>query len=232
MVPAIRVGDDMAAKLPGMLTDPKDMYQAQSTGAASVAPGASSPTNAGGGIASALTSATTPSGSTNSANDGDIARRVAAITSKDSALMRTARTSGLQQANRRGVMNSSMGIGAAESAALGVAAPIASQESQQDMQERLNQANLAAAERERILAAQVQAQGNYSSALAQTLTNDKIPAAARDSVQRSLRDQLYSNVSFIEDLYGVNLAFNGTAPSAPAASYGGGGIGSAYGQFY
>jgi hypothetical protein len=227
MVPAIRAGDDMA-KLPGMLTDPNDMYQAQSGGAASVAPGASSSTNAGGGIASALTSTTTGS----SANDGDIARRVAAITSKDSALMRTARTSGLQQANRRGVMNSSMGIGAAESAALGVATPIASQESQQDMQERVNQANLAAAERERILAAQVQAQGNYSSALAQTLANDKIPAAARDSVQRSLRDQLYSNVSFIEDLYGVNLAFNGTTPSAPAASYGGGGIGSAYGQYY
>lgn len=221
----------MAAKLPGMLTDPNDMYQAQS-GAASIAPGAGAAGSTG-GIASALTSSpTAPSGgSSTAAPDGDIARRVAAITSKDSALMRTARTQGLASANRRGLANSSMAVGAAEQSALGVATPIASQESQQEMQERVNSANLAAAERERILAAQVQAQGNYSQALAQTLANDKIPAAARDSVQRSLRDQLYSNVSFIEDLYGVNLAFNGTTP-APATGVSGGGIGSVYGGYF
>lgn len=230
MVRPIRVGDDMAAKLPGMLTDPKDMYQAQS-GAASVAPGASAPTNAGGGISSALTTSTTSTTPQSSnANDGDIARRIAAITSQDSALMRTARTQGLQSANRRGLANSSMAVGASEQAALGVATPIASQESQQVLQERMNQQNLAAAERERILAAQVQAQGNYSQALAQTLANDKIPAAARDSVQRTLRDQLYANVSFIEDLYGVNLSFNGTTPTPGINT--GGGIGSAYGGYY
>lgn len=208
------------------------LLEAQGGGAgiASVAPGASSPTNSGGGIASALTSGTASGGSSSNPNDGDIARRVAAITSKDSALMRTARTSGLQTANRRGVVNSSMAVGAAEQSALGVATPIASQESQQDLQERVNQQNLAAAERERILAAQVQAQGNYSQALAQTLANDKIPAAARDSVQRSLRDQLYSNVSFIEDLYGVNLAFNGSDP-APATGVSSG-IGSAAIRYY
>lgn len=144
--------------------------------------------------------------------------------------MRTARTQGLQSANRRGLANSSMAVGASEQAALGVATPIASQESQQVLQERMNQQNLAAAERERILAAQVQAQGNYSQALAQTLANDKIPAAARDSVQRTLRDQLYANVSFIEDLYGVNLSFNGTTPTPGINT--GGGIGSAYGSYY
>lgn len=219
------------AVVPGMLTDPKDMYQAQS-GAASVAPGASSPSNGGGGIASALTSTTASSGSSSAALEGDIARRVAALTSKDSALMRTARTSGLQTANRRGVVNSSMAVGAAEQSALGVATPIASQESQQDLQERVNRQNLAAAERERILAAQVQAQGNYSSALAQTLANDKIPAGARDSVQRALRDQLYSNVSFIEDLYSVDLAFNGNGGAAAPATGVSYGIGSAYGGYY
>lgn len=231
MVARAIAGDDMAAKLPGMLTDPNDMYQAQS-GATSVAPGASAPTNSGGGISSALTTATTPTSTQgSSANDGDIARRVAALTTQDSALMRSARTQGLASANRRGLVNSSMAVGAAEQAALGVATPIASQESQQELQERMNRQNLAAAERERILAAQVQAQGNYSQSMAQTLANDKIPASARDAVQRSLRDQLYSNVSFIEDLYGVDLSFNGTGgttnPSAPPA-----GIGSVYSGYY
>mgnify|MGYP003636497965 CR=1 FL=1 len=64
-------------------------------------------------------------------DDEAIAPRVAELTSQDSPLMRQARTSGMAMGNRRGLINSSMAVGAAEGAALGVATPIASQESQQ-----------------------------------------------------------------------------------------------------
>ena len=73
--------------------------------------------------------------------DSSVSGRVAAITAQDSDLMKQARTAGMQSANRRGMLNSSMGIGAGISATLNAATPIASQEAQQ-----ANQNNLAAAE--------------------------------------------------------------------------------------
>lgn len=58
--------------------------------------------------------------------------RVADMTSLDNPLMRRAAATGAAQANRRGLINSSMGIGAAQDAVLGVAVPIASQEAAQE----------------------------------------------------------------------------------------------------
>lgn len=63
--------------------------------------------------------------------DDSVSSRVSALTSQDSALMRQARTSGMATANRRGLLNSSIAAGAGESAALGTATPIASQDAQQ-----------------------------------------------------------------------------------------------------
>ena len=79
------------------------------------------------------------SGKWQAENEG-VASRVAAITSGNSDLMKAARTQGLQQAQRRGLGNSSMAVGAAELSALNAATPIASQEAQQIAQK--NQAQM------------------------------------------------------------------------------------------
>lgn len=53
------------------------------------------------------------------------------ITSKNSLLMKNAETAGLKQANRRGMLNSSMAVGEAQRAVIDAALPIASQDSSQ-----------------------------------------------------------------------------------------------------
>lgn len=57
-----------------------------------------------------------------------VADNVAKITSQDSPLMQRAKTSGLQMANRRGLLNSSIAVGAAQNAVIDAATPIASQD--------------------------------------------------------------------------------------------------------
>lgn len=63
--------------------------------------------------------------------DDSVATRVTQITSKDSPLMRQAQGIGLATANRRGLLNSSMAVGAAQASTLAAAVPIASQDAQQ-----------------------------------------------------------------------------------------------------
>lgn len=158
----------------------------------------------------------TPGTATPASSPIDIAARIAQLTGKDSATMRAARTEGMKQANRRGLMNSSIGIGAAQSEAIKVAAPIASQESQQQSQRDLSDAQIKA-QRE-LTTAQLASQergniadnfstqmANYQQALANTLANDKIPASSRAAVQASLRDQLNYGLSWMQKLYGVTV---------------------------
>jgi hypothetical protein len=66
--------------------------------------------------------------------DDSVQARVAAITGEDSPLMKQARTAGLQLANARGVLNSSIAAGASEAEAIRAATPIASQEAAQAAQ--------------------------------------------------------------------------------------------------
>ena len=112
--------------------------------------------------------------------------------------------------------HSSIGIGAAQSEAIKVAAPIASQESQQQSQRDLSDAQIKA-QRE-LTTAQLASQergniadnfstqmANYQQALANTLANDKIPASSRAAVQQSLRDQLNYGLSWMQKLYGVTV---------------------------
>lgn len=76
----------------------------------------------------------------NAENDG-VAGIVTEITSKNSPLMKQARSSGMRAANARGMLNSSIGVGAAEDSAYKVATPIAMQEAAQRAgrnQSRLN----------------------------------------------------------------------------------------------
>ncbi|WP_395451203.1 hypothetical protein ACHMW7_16255 [Aminobacter sp. UC22_36] len=61
-----------------------------------------------------------------------MADKVNELTSQDSKLNQAARTEGLKMANRRGLLNSSMAVGAAQDAVIKNAIPIASQDSAQD----------------------------------------------------------------------------------------------------
>lgn len=87
------------------------------------------------------------------AESDDVSKQVTGLMSQDSALMRQARTSGLTTANRRGLINSSIAVGASQDAALKYAVPIASQTASQistsnntaaslTAQQKLNQANI------------------------------------------------------------------------------------------
>lgn len=146
----------------------------------------------------------------------DIASRIAEITGKDSALMRQARNEGTKQANRRGLMNSSIGIGAAQSEALKVAAPIAGQEAQDRLQRDMSaeqiaaqreqqKAQLAAQERANLLDNFTNQMSSYQNSLSTTLNNENIPAATRSAVQAALRDQLNYGLSWMQKLYGVTV---------------------------
>lgn len=155
-----------------------------------------------------------------SPEDDSTANRIAAITSGNSSLMQQARTSGLQAANRRGLGNSSMAVGAAQNEVIRAAAPIASQDAQQAFQKNLtNQQgvinsdlltrNLASNERQQIITATTDLTGQSLNALAQTLNNDKIPSNVRSAVQGSINDRIAQQQRYIESLYGF-------APAAPA----------------
>jgi hypothetical protein len=111
--------------------------------------------------------------------------------------MRGATAAAAKGVNRRGLTNSSIGIGAGIAAGLGAVVPIASQDAQQN-----HAKNLAAAEDSRTrdiakLNAGVADRGNYAQSMASaassyqagignTLQNDKIPAATRNAAQADI----------------------------------------------
>ena len=64
----------------------------------------------------------------------NVAQKIANVTAYDSPMMRQARARGMQSANSRGLINSSIAAQAAESAVLDVAVPIGSQQDSQDFQ--------------------------------------------------------------------------------------------------
>lgn len=66
-----------------------------------------------------------------------VADKVKELTSQDSALMQQAKTEGLKIANRRGLLNSSMAVGASQDAMVSKALPIASQDASQSFQKNM-----------------------------------------------------------------------------------------------
>lgn len=152
------------------------------------------------------------------AEDASVSDRLNKLTATDSEFMRQATSSGERAANRRGLINSSIGIGAGISAAIGAAAPIASQEAQQAhsgnmaaMQDKLSRdtttAQIAAQDRANYASQMVNAGGNYNSGIGQTLVNDKIPAATRSKVQADLAAQYRAQQQSLANIYGVKLTW-------------------------
>lgn len=74
------------------------------------------------------TPSTTTAASWNINDDQSVEKRIANIAKTDSPLMQQARTSANQQMNERGLMNSSMAVGAAQDAVIRAATPIATQD--------------------------------------------------------------------------------------------------------
>lgn len=70
--------------------------------------------------------------------DDSVSTHVTGLMSQSSPFMQQARTQGLQSANRRGLLNSSMGVQASQAAAYQAALPIASQEASQAFQKNLS----------------------------------------------------------------------------------------------
>ncbi len=76
-----------------------------------------------------------------------VSGRLKGLLATDNPLMQQARTTGLQQANRRGLLNSSMAVGAAQAEMLRTAVPIASQEAAQAATKELTGMTTGAQER-------------------------------------------------------------------------------------
>ncbi len=194
----------------GFLDLAQHVYQAQNGGASGggISPGTPVTATGQSTPVAAQTSTGAPSGGIGSLRY-NIADRVSAITAKDSPLMRQARTTGLQTANRRGLINSSIAGGAAESAAISAATPIASQEMQQEYGWDVNAANNAKDERTAILNTYAQLSGDMMNAQSQTLSNDKIPSATRTAVQNSISGTFRAGMDFMSNLYGAKIGWGG-----------------------
>lgn len=150
------------------------------------------------------------------AEDAAVQKQLAPIIAQDSAVMRQAGAAGARSANRRGLGNSTMGIGAGQSEMLKVAVPMASQNASQisgmnqaemgnQNSRDINAANLAAAERERQLAALTSLTTNSQQAIAQTLNNHEIPSGTRAAVQSSINAQTAAAIAAMERLYGTSI---------------------------
>lgn len=75
-----------------------------------------------------------------------VATQLQEITKQGSPLMQQAKTDALKLANRRGLVNSSMAVGASQDAALRTALPIASQDASSALQEKLQAKQIASTE--------------------------------------------------------------------------------------
>lgn len=161
--------------------------------------------------------------------DASVASQLDKFLASDSPLLAAARTRAKQDANRRGLLNSSIAVQAGEAAALDVALPIASQQAAQIQQgnlqerqivssekisesgiaaqERIAASNIAAFDREKATAAVAALDASYQQAFAAISGNTDIPAEAREAYLIHLAALRDSNFSLIEQLYNINLVW-------------------------
>lgn len=167
------------------------------------------------------------------AEDDSVSSGVTKLMSDTSSpLMQQAKTQAAQTSNRRGLLNSSMATGAATSAMLGAAMPIASQEATQTAQknltaqtyaqnkdlqtaditskEKIAAANVAAHDRQYAMAAIASANQNYESAFMNIAKEYNLPESARNAYTTHLGRLRDSDLNLIEQMYGVNLQWGST----------------------
>ena len=133
--------------------------------------------------------------------DDTVSTRLTGLLKTDQPLMQQARTTGLQQANKRGLLNSTMAVGAAENEAIKAALPIAIQESGQVAQRNLSAqgfaqtgqlqtANLAS--QERVAAADIEAR-NFIARM-NVASHDRELAASAVSAASAQYGTLYAQI--------------------------------------
>lgn len=178
--------------------------------------------------------------------DESVSKRVTDLTASQSPMMRQARSQGAQASNRRGLLNSSMGVQAGQTAAYSAALPIASQEAQQahqtnlqgrdiqsrekvstqdrQAQERIATMNVAAHEREKAASLAAAFENNYTQMMATVMNNPDIPSATRQQYIQHAAKVRDSNLKLVEQFYGINLDWNtpgatgSTAPTSTATT--------------
>lgn len=166
--------------------------------------------------------------------DESISGRLTGIVSRHSPVMQQAQTTGLKMANRRGLINSSMAVGAAQNEMLKTAVPMASQEaaqvaqknvtaqnltgqkqlqeSQIGSQEKIAFANVAAHDRQFATTAAADMQKTYGGVFTEILKNNDIPAAARNQYYTHAKSLMDQNLMLLESLYGIDLDWAVAAP--------------------
>lgn len=148
------------------------------------------------------------------AND-DIMSHLSAFTSSSSPVVQQARTRGLQQANQRGLLNSSMGVQAAESALYDVALPAASQMAAQGHQTKIADKNIAAYDREKAASLAAAYQNTYAQMFSAIASNANLPADVRNSYMAHLGAMRDSNMGLLEQMYGISLEWD--TPEVPTS---------------
>ena len=181
------------------------------------------------GVAPAPGTAPVPAAAPFDPADASVASQLDKFLASDSPLLAAARTRAKQDANRRGLLNSSIAVQAGEAAALDVALPIASQQAAQIQQgnlqerqivssekisesgiaaqERIAASNIAAFDREKATAAVAALDASYQQVFAAISANTDIPAEAREAYLIHLAALRDSNFSLIEQLYNINLVW-------------------------
>ena len=146
------------------------------------------------------------------------AQLVTDYTSQDSQLMRLSATQGLQAANRRGLLNSSMAVGAAQDSMVKNAVPIASQDAQLQADARQKALDRATTlttkdwdlkESARTAASQmlVNMEQIYSNQFNSIMANDKLSKGTREAMIQSAQKLRAQQRNFVEQVYDIDLLY-------------------------
>lgn len=139
-------------------------------------------------------------------------------TSQDSQLMRLSATQGLQAANRRGLLNSSMAVGAAQDSMVKNAVPIASQDAQLQADARqkaldratsLTTKDMELKESARTAASNmlVNMEQIYANQFNSIMANDKLSKGTREEMIASARRLRSQQRDFVQQMYDIDLTY-------------------------
>lgn len=164
---------------------------------------------------------------TTPADAPDLSDRIDELLSQDSSIMRRARTTGLQQANRRGLLNSSMAVQAAQGAMADRAIDIGSQEVGQeydalqqalgrrfetsergldrDMQRQLAKWNLKSSDRNAAAQSIASAAAAYQAQYQSIMANQNLTAEQRQKQLKAALAMRDRQMSLVEQLYNIDL---------------------------
>lgn len=170
--------------------------------------------------------------------DDTVQTQLKGLLDKNNPLLKQARTRAKQFSNRRGLLDSTLAAQAGEEAALSVALPIASQQSKQladknitaqdfrqrkvlqgeelGSKERIASLNVAAHDRQFAVSAVTELQKKYGAMFNEIVKNNDIPADARERYFQHIAGLRDSDISFVEQLYNIDLDWTSPVASAKA----------------